>query len=68
MNDYFLGLFGILTGLAVLGITRATYFFLVMIVPLSSNTLYARLLDTVIDASIAFFLRTDVGATINRFS
>lgn len=28
-NDYYLGLFGMLTGLAVLGITGTAYFFLV---------------------------------------
>lgn len=68
MNDYFLGLFGMLTGLAVLGITGAAYIFLVVMVPLSSNILHARLLDSVIDAHVAFFSRTDVGATTNRFS
>ncbi|KAL6228992.1 hypothetical protein BDW75DRAFT_246137 [Aspergillus navahoensis] len=68
MNDYFLGLFGMLTGLAVLGITGAAYLFLVVMVPLSSNILHARLLDSVMDAPVAFFSRTDVGATTNRFS
>ncbi|KAL4876404.1 P-loop containing nucleoside triphosphate hydrolase protein [Aspergillus karnatakaensis] len=67
-NDYFLGLFGMLTGLAALGITGAAYFFLVVMVPLSSNTLHARLLDSVMEAPVAFFSRTDVGVTTNRFS
>lgn len=67
-NDYFLGLFGMLTGLAVVGITGAAYIFLVVMVPLSSEVLHARLLESVINAPVAFFSRTDVGVTINRFS
>lgn len=67
-NDYYLGLFGMLTGLAVLGITGAAYFYLVVMVPLSSEVLHARLLHSVMNAPVAFFSRTDVGATTNRFS
>jgi ABC-type multidrug transport system fused ATPase/permease subunit len=68
INDYYLGLFGMLTGLAVLGITEAAYFFLVVMVPLSSEVLHARLLHSVMNAPVAFFSRTDVGVTTNRFS
>ncbi|KAJ5790163.1 ABC transporter integral membrane type 1 [Penicillium psychrosexuale] len=57
-NDYYLGLFAMLTGLAVLGITGAAYFFLVVMVASSSEVLHA----------LAFFSRTDVGVTTNRFS
>ncbi|QKX61831.1 uncharacterized protein TRUGW13939_08987 [Talaromyces rugulosus] len=67
-NDYYLGLFGMLTSLAVVGITGAAYFFLVVMVPLSSESLHARLLHSVINAPVAFFSRTDVGVTTNRFS
>ncbi|CAI7586196.1 unnamed protein product [Penicillium crustosum] len=67
-NDYYLGLFGMLTGFAVLGITGAAYFFLVVMVALSSEVLHARLLHSVMDAPVAFFSRTDVGVTTNRFS
>ena len=67
-NDYYLGLFGMLTGLAILGITGAAYFFLVVMVPLSSEILHARLLHSVMHAPVAFFSRTDVGVTTNRFS
>lgn len=67
-NNYYLGLFGLLTGLAVLGITGAAYFFLVIMVPLSSGVLHARLLHSVMNAPVAFFSRTDVGVTTNRFS
>ncbi|KAF4625089.1 hypothetical protein G7Y89_g13080 [Cudoniella acicularis] len=67
-NDFYLGLYGMLSGLAVLGITGAAYFFLITMVPLSSEVLHARLLQSVIDAPLAFFSRTDVGVTTNRFS
>ncbi|GKT51746.1 ABC transporter atnG [Colletotrichum spaethianum] len=67
-DDYYLGLFGMLTGLAVLGITGAAYFFLTVMVPLSSEVLHARLLHSVMEAPVAFFSRTDVGVTTNRFS
>lgn len=67
-NEYYLGLFAMLTGLAVLGITGAAYFFLVVMVALSSEALHARLLRSAINASLAFFSRTDVGVTTNRFS
>ncbi|CAG8920353.1 unnamed protein product [Penicillium salamii] len=67
-NEYYLGLFAMLTGLAVLGITGAAYFFLVVMVALSSEALHARLLRSVINAPVAFFSRTDVGVTTNRFS
>ncbi|KAJ5406972.1 hypothetical protein N7465_008256 [Penicillium sp. CMV-2018d] len=67
-NDHYLGLFGMLTGLAVLGITGAAYFFLVVMVALSSEVLHARLLHSVMNAPVAFFSRTDIGVTTNRFS
>ncbi|CAG8388874.1 unnamed protein product [Penicillium salamii] len=67
-NEYYLGLFAMLTGLAVLGITGAAYFFLVVMVALSSEVLHARLLRSVMNAPVAFFSRTDVGVTTNRFS
>ncbi|WQF78674.1 Putative AAA+ ATPase domain, ABC transporter type 1, transmembrane domain-containing protein [Colletotrichum destructivum] len=67
-DDYYLGLFGLLTSLAVLGIAGAAYFFLIVMVPLSSEVLHARLLRSVMEAPVAFFSRTDVGVTTNRFS
>jgi ABC-type multidrug transport system fused ATPase/permease subunit len=67
-NNYYLGLFAILTGFAVVGITGTAYFFLVVMVPLSSGVLHARLLHAVMDAPLAFFSRTDVGVLTNRFS
>ncbi|KAJ0413029.1 P-loop containing nucleoside triphosphate hydrolase protein [Aspergillus carlsbadensis] len=67
-NNYYLGFFAMLTGFAVVGITGTAYFFLVVMVPLSSRILHARLLRAVMDAPVTFFSRTDVGAITNRFS
>ncbi|KAL6230173.1 hypothetical protein BDW75DRAFT_245064 [Aspergillus navahoensis] len=67
-NNYYLGLFGLLTCLAVLGITRAAYFFLVVMVPLSSEVFHTRLLQSVMNAPIAFLSRTNIGVTMNCFS
>ncbi|KAL3446335.1 P-loop containing nucleoside triphosphate hydrolase protein [Aspergillus insuetus] len=67
-NNYYLGFFGVLTGFAVVGITGTAYFFLVVMVPLSSGVLHARLLQAVMDAPLAFFSRTDVGVLTNHFS
>ncbi|KAI1836441.1 hypothetical protein DTO006G1_2650 [Penicillium roqueforti] len=67
-NDYCLGLLAKLTGLAVLGITGAAYLFLVVMVASSSEVLHARLLHSVMNTPVAFFSRTDVEVTTNRFS
>ncbi|CEL03679.1 hypothetical protein ASPCAL04825 [Aspergillus calidoustus] len=67
-NNYYLGLFAMLTGCTVVGITATAYFFLVVMVPLSSGVLHARLLRVVMDAPLVFFSRTDVGVLTNRFS
>ncbi|KAL3489938.1 P-loop containing nucleoside triphosphate hydrolase protein [Aspergillus germanicus] len=67
-NNYYLGLFPMLTGFAVVGITGTAYFFLVVMVPLSSGVLHVRLLQAVMDAPLPFFSRTDVGVLTNRFS
>jgi hypothetical protein len=57
-----------LTGFAMIGITCGAYFFLIIMVPLTSEVLHARLLDTIIRAALSFFSKTDVGVTTNRFS
>ncbi|KAL6232713.1 P-loop containing nucleoside triphosphate hydrolase protein [Aspergillus navahoensis] len=49
-------------------VLRAAYIFLVVMVPMSSEVLHARLLHSVMNAPLAFFSRTDVGVTTNRFS
>ncbi|KAL2015583.1 hypothetical protein VTK56DRAFT_5216 [Thermocarpiscus australiensis] len=67
-NGFYLGLYGMLAGLAMIGIMGAAYFFLIIMVPLSSEVLHSRLLKSVMDAPLAFFSKTDVGVVTNRFS
>jgi ATP-binding cassette subfamily C (CFTR/MRP) protein 1 len=67
-NNFYLGLYAMLSGLALLTITTGVYFFIIVMMPLSSEVLHARLLRTVINAPLSFFSKTDVGVTTNRFS
>lgn len=67
-NSFYLGLYGMLAGIATAGIVGSSYFYLVVMVPRSSEVLHARLLQSVINAPLSFFSRTDVGVVTNRFS
>jgi len=67
-SAFYLGLYGMLAGLAMIDIVGAAYFFLIIMAPLSSEVLHARLLKSVVDAPLAFFSKTDVGVVMNRFS
>ncbi|KAL2181082.1 P-loop containing nucleoside triphosphate hydrolase protein [Thermothelomyces heterothallicus CBS 202.75] len=67
-NSFYLGIYGMLSGLAMIGIAGAAYFFLIIMVPRSSEVLHARLLTSVMAAPLAFFSKTDVGVVTNRFS
>ncbi|RKL40338.1 Multidrug resistance-associated protein 1 [Fusarium oxysporum] len=68
VNNFYLGLYSMLAGLAIVGIMGAAVHYLVIMVPLSSEVLHARLLRTVMNAPLSFFSRMDVGVTTNRFS
>lgn len=67
-NNFYLGFYGMLSGIAIAGITGGAYFWLTVMVPLNSEVLHARLLNTVMGAPLSFFSNTDVGVTTNRFS
>ncbi|KAK3942168.1 P-loop containing nucleoside triphosphate hydrolase protein [Diplogelasinospora grovesii] len=67
-NSFYLGLYGMLAGVALLGIVGGAYFFLIIMVPTTSEVLHARLLKSVMEAPLAFFSKTDVGVVTNRFS
>ncbi|KAM0557995.1 hypothetical protein ACHAPJ_005161 [Fusarium lateritium] len=68
VNNFYLGLYAMLAGFAIMGLIGAAAHYLIVMVPLSSEVLHARLLRTVIDAPLSFFSRMDVGVTTNRFS
>ena len=68
VNDFYLGLYGMLSGLGTLGVVAGSTTLLIFIVPKSAEILHKRLLDTVMAAPLSFFTSTDVGTTLNRFS
>ncbi|MCJ1434939.1 hypothetical protein MMC27_004309 [Xylographa pallens] len=68
VNGFFLGIYGSLTALTITGLVGGCYYFILSIVPRSSEILHARLLHTVMGAPLSFFTTTDTGTTTNRFS
>ncbi|KAM0429988.1 hypothetical protein ACHAPT_005994 [Fusarium lateritium] len=67
-NSFYLGLYGMLSGVSIFGLIGSAFFYLVVTVPLSSAVLHARLLKSIMDAPLSFFSQTDVGVTTTRFS
>lgn len=68
VNPFYVGLYALLSGAAMIGILGGAYSYLLVIVPLSAEGLHARLLGTVLNAPLSFFVNTDTGVTTNRFS
>ncbi|ETS82191.1 hypothetical protein PFICI_07193 [Pestalotiopsis fici W106-1] len=68
INNFYLGFYGMLSGISIIGITGGAYFYLTVMVPKNSEVLHARLLNAVMEAPLSFFSNTDVGVTTNRFS
>jgi ATP-binding cassette subfamily C (CFTR/MRP) protein 1 len=66
VNAFYLGLYGLLTGLAVAGITGSVAQLALKMVPKSAEILHSRLLSTVMGAPLVFFTKTDTGAITNR--
>ncbi|RMI99793.1 hypothetical protein CDV36_015945 [Fusarium kuroshium] len=65
---YYLGIYAMLGGLAIVFLVVSTWQMIVTMVPLSGNNFHQSLLRTVLDAPMSFFAATDAGVTINRFS
>ncbi|RDW82931.1 cyclic peptide transporter [Coleophoma crateriformis] len=68
VNGVYMGLYGMLTGIGTIFWVVACYQFFLYLVPVSAETLHARLLNTVMNAPLQFFTSTDTGITTNRFS
>lgn len=68
VNGFYLGMYGLLTGVGTFGLMGGAWHLLLNMVPKSASVLHARLLRTVMDAPLSFFTSTDTGTTINRFS
>jgi ATP-binding cassette subfamily C (CFTR/MRP) protein 1 len=65
---YWLGIYAMLGGLALIFLLAGCWQMIVTMVPLSGNAFHWSLLRTVLDAPMSFFAVTDSGITINRFS
>lgn len=65
---YYLGIYGMLGGLALLFLVVSCWQMIVTMVPLSGKNFHSSLLNTVLSAPMSFFAATDAGVTINRFS
>ncbi|KAF4342275.1 multidrug resistance [Fusarium beomiforme] len=65
---YYLGIYAMLGGLAIILLVVSTWQMIVTMVPLSGNNFHQSLLKTVLNAPMSFFAATDTGVTINRFS
>jgi ABC-type bacteriocin/lantibiotic exporter with double-glycine peptidase domain len=66
VNNFYLGMYSLLSGLSVFNLTLAAAELLFYIVPKSAQVLHSRLLNTVMGAPLSFFTSTDVGTTTNR--
>src|ERR1700690_1566288 len=66
VNSYYLGLYGLLTGLGVIGLPGGGGQLVFNMVQKSAAVLHSRLLNTVMGAPLSFFSSTDIGTTTNR--
>jgi ATP-binding cassette subfamily C (CFTR/MRP) protein 1 len=66
VNAIYLGVFGLLTGIATLAFNIGVYHYFLYLVPRSAETLHAKLLTAVMQAPLHFFTITDTGTTTNR--
>nr|WOF01069.1 canalicular multispecific organic anion transporter 1 [Corynespora cassiicola] len=65
---YYLGIYGMLGGLALLFLIISCWQLIITMVPRSGVAFHKRLLDTVLGSPMSFFASTDTGVTLNRFS
>ncbi|PQE13970.1 hypothetical protein CJF30_00006789 [Rutstroemia sp. NJR-2017a BBW] len=67
-NAYWLGIYGMLTGVSLIGFVTCCAVLMLYMVPRSAEVLHERLLKAVMGAPLSFFTATDTGTTTNRFS
>ncbi|KAG8427479.1 hypothetical protein J3459_006657 [Metarhizium acridum] len=67
-TGYWLGVYGALAALTILGCALADCIFNLVVLPKTSRKFHQLLLDTTIRAPISFLTSTDAGTTLNRFS
>ncbi|OAA35078.1 ABC multidrug transporter [Metarhizium rileyi] len=67
-TGYWLGVYGALAALTILGCALADCTFNLIVLPKTSRKFHELLLNTTIRAPISFLTSTDAGTTLNRFS
>ncbi|TGO61944.1 hypothetical protein BCON_0023g00020 [Botryotinia convoluta] len=67
-NPYWLGIYGMLSAIALIGFVAGISHLMLYMMPKSAKVLHQRLLDSVMGAPLSFFTATDTGTTTNRFS
>ncbi|THV45348.1 hypothetical protein BGAL_0499g00020 [Botrytis galanthina] len=67
-NPYWLGIYGMLSAIALIGFMASCSHLMLYMMPKSAKVLHQRLLDSVMGAPLSFFTATDTGTTTNRFS
>ncbi|KAM7200841.1 hypothetical protein V8F20_005083 [Naviculisporaceae sp. PSN 640] len=65
---YWLGVYAALGGAALVCLFLSCYQMIITMVPLSGEKFHFKLLKTVLNAPMSFFVTTDSGITLNRFS
>jgi ATP-binding cassette subfamily C (CFTR/MRP) protein 1 len=66
-NTLYLSLFGLLAVMSCIAVGLVCWQVLLDMVPRSSSGLHLRLLQTVMQAPLSFFTKTDSGTTLNRY-
>lgn len=66
-NPYWLGIYGMLSGVALTGFVAGVCHLALFMIPKSAKVLHQRLLDSVMGAPLSFFTATDTGTTTNRY-
>jgi ABC-type multidrug transport system fused ATPase/permease subunit len=67
-TNQYMGIYGMICGLCLVTFCLAEYTIFFRGIPRSSNSLHKKLLDAVLNAPYWFFVATDTGQLVNRFS
>ncbi|KAH6623990.1 ABC transporter [Chaetomium sp. MPI-SDFR-AT-0129] len=65
---YWIGIYAMLGGVALVCLFISCWSLIMTMVPLSGEKFHLELLKTVLSAPMSFFVKTDSGVTLNRFS
>ncbi|KAK3903067.1 ABC transporter [Staphylotrichum tortipilum] len=65
---YWLGIYAMLGGVGIVCLFISCWQMIITMVPLSGEKFHFALLNTVLSAPMSFFVKTDSGVTLNRFS